>query len=63
MSKVEALRQEIADANVFALLGATDTARLMIAQAVWARPFDPVSTTVWAKPDAINRWEAREVRQ
>jgi hypothetical protein len=38
MKNVEALRREMIDANVFALLAATDTARLMMAQAVCAKP-------------------------
>ena len=58
MSYVEALRQEVRDANVFALLSATDTARLMIAQAVWAKPSDLPSTAVWA-----SRPEASEARR
>lgn len=36
MTNIEALRQEIVDANVFALLAANDTARLMMAQAARA---------------------------
>ena len=54
MSDVEVLRREIADANVIALLGATDMARLMLAS---------VSTAVWSKPNGNVRQEVREVRQ
>ncbi len=54
MSNVEALRRETAEANVIALLAATDFARLMLAS---------VSTGVWSKPNGNVRQEVREVRQ
>jgi hypothetical protein len=40
MKNVEVLRREMLDANIFALLAASDSARLMMAQGTWASKSD-----------------------
>ncbi len=45
MKNPEILRREIADANVFALLAASDALRLMIAQAAYPQPYGLAATS------------------